>query len=108
MKRKQAPNQTPHNPKLIILVISIIISILTLFIYFAPGKGIYHQNKLEAEIVSLEEKNKLLVKKNSQLQQEIAKLENNDEYIEEIARKKHGLLKKNEILFEFKADENKK
>jgi len=52
--------------------------------------------------------NKNLEQRNVQLRREIDRLQNDDAYLEELARKKYGLLKKNEMVFEFKSSQKKK
>ena len=49
-----------------------------------------------------------LQQENEALRQEIERIEGDIEYLERIAREKHGLLKKNEMLFDFDEDNNKK
>ncbi len=108
MRHRQLRDQKRRNPRLIALITVIISLLLSLYIYFAPEKGIYHQKKLQKKITELVDKSQHLVDKNQQLRKEIQKLENNDDYMEEIARKKHGLLKKNEMIFEFTSAKKKK
>lgn len=50
--------------------------------------------KLELQTAQIEEEN-------SKLQKDIDRLHNDPEYLERIAREEHGLLKKNERVFDF-------
>ena len=45
--------------------------------------------------------NEALQKQNQKLSVEIKRLQQDEKYIEETARKKYGLLKKNEMVYEF-------
>lgn len=79
-----------------------------LWILFAPGRGLLHYLKLQREIAALTEENSRLEARNIELSEDINKLRSDDKYLEEVARKKHGLLKKNETVFEFEPPKKKK
>lgn len=53
------------------------------------------------------EKNRLEVK-NIELAEEIRRLRSDDVYLEGVARKRHGLLKKNETVYEFDSGRGRK
>ena len=80
-------------------------SIVTLFfllwVLFAPGRGFFHYLKLQREISSLAEENARLEARNVELTADIKRLQSDNAYLEQVAREKHGLLKKNEMVFEF-------
>jgi len=78
-----------------------------LWIFFAPGRGFFHYRKLQREIAALTEENARLETKNVELSEDIKRLQSDDAYLEEVARKKHGLLKKNETVFEFEGAKKK-
>lgn len=110
MRRQQSRQQIPqvnHNPRVLLLAVITVTVLVAIYITFAPGKGLYQQSKLKKEMIVLEEKNKEYRKENIRLAGEINQLEQDDEYIEEIARKKYGLLKENEILFQFNSKKKK-
>jgi len=79
-----------------------------LWILFAPGRGYLRYRKLQKEIATLTQENSRLEAKNTDLSQDIKRLQSDDTYLEEVARKKHGLLKKNETVYEFEAPKKKK
>lgn len=81
---------------------------LLLWIFFAPGRGYFHYRKLQREITTLTQENKQLEVRNVELSGDIKRLQSDDAYLEEVARKKHGLLKKNETVFEFEPPKKKK
>ena len=82
--------------------------LLLLWILFAPGRGYLHYRKIQREIDSLTQENKQLEARNAELSEDISRLKSDDAYLEEIARKKHGLLKKNETVYEFEPPKKKK
>ena len=49
----------------------------------------------------------MLEQQNRDLQAEIEQLKNDAEYLEQVAREKHGLLKKNEMVFDFSKEKKK-
>jgi cell division protein FtsB len=52
--------------------------------------------------------NKTLVERNAELNREIEQLQNDDVYLEEVARKKYGMLKENEMVYEYKPSRKRK
>lgn len=58
----------------------------------------YRVTKEKNEILA---QNETLRKANADLRQEISKLKNNRVYLEELARRQFGLIKKNEVIYEF-------
>ncbi len=72
-----------------------------LWLIFSPGSGILAIWRKRSEQKNLQQQNIQLEEENSRLQKEIDKLQNDPGYLEEIARREHNLLKKNERVFEF-------
>lgn len=96
-KRKLTPLQRMR-------LVKIFVALLVFFLawmFFAPGSGLLVIWKKRSELQSLQERNQQLEATNAQLQQEIDKLQNDPVYLEEVARRQHNLLKKNERVFEF-------
>ncbi len=85
------------------------VTIFFLFwVLFAPGRGFLQYLKLHREMATLTEENARLEAKNVELVADIKKLQSDNAYLEKIAREKHGLLKKDEMVFDFKKPEKKK
>ena len=84
------------------LVGLVVAGLLILWVVFAPGRGYYHFRKMQREIDMLAAENSRLEARNLELSEDIRRLRSDEAYIEEIARQKHGLLKKNETVYEFK------
>lgn len=81
---------------------------LLLWILFAPGRGFIHHLQLQREIASLAEENVRLEARNVELTADIKRLQSDNAYLEKVAREKHGLLKKDEMIFDFEANKKKK
>ena len=73
-----------------------------LWLLFAPSSGLFHYRRLQKQIDSLAEENRDLEQRNAELKKEIYRLQNDDAYLEELARQKYGLLKENETVYEVK------
>ncbi len=78
-----------------------IVVLLVLWVLFAPGSGYLHYKKAQRQLGAIEQENLRLQRDNEALRQEIGRLKTDEAYLEEVARKKHGLLKKNERVYEF-------
>jgi len=87
---------------------AVIMVFFLLWVMFAPERGLYHYLRLKKEIAALSEENSRLEAKNTELLEDINRLRSDDKYLEEVARKKHGLLRKNETVFEFEPPKKKK
>jgi cell division protein FtsB len=79
-----------------------------LWLLFAPGWGFLHYTRLQNEVETLARENRTLEARNADLKKEIERLQNDDSYLEEVARKKYGLLKENEMVYEYKPSREKK
>ncbi|MFZ5770424.1 MAG: FtsB family cell division protein [Thermodesulfobacteriota bacterium] len=84
----------------------ILVSILSGFaviawLFFSPN-GILTYYHLKKQIEAVKAENDQLKEENRLLQQKIDKIKNDPAYLEELARRDYDLLKKNELVFEFK------
>jgi len=87
------------NTIVIVAVISLMVAI------FVPGA--LKISKFKKEIQKQEQIKKKLIKKNKVLRQEEKLLEENPEYLEEVAREELGLIKKEEVIYRRELEENK-
>ncbi len=69
-------------------------------------RGFIHLYSMEKERQEYIGRIKKLEEENQRLWAEIDRLRNDKEYIEELARKKLGLLKENEVIFRFRKKED--
>lgn len=103
MQKKSSQNER----KKILLLSLLVILLAGGWIIFGPyGALKYYQ--LKTELNNIHAQNQQMKEENEGLRKEIHKLTNDRSYLEEIARKKYGLIKKNEIIFEFEEKKRKK
>ncbi|MBI5557849.1 MAG: septum formation initiator family protein [Deltaproteobacteria bacterium] len=69
---------------------------------FFSNNGILAYHNLQQRIATVQAENEQLKEENRQLQQKIDKIKNDPAYLEETARRDYDLLKKDEVIFEFK------
>lgn len=86
----------------------LLVTLLLLAIFFTPGKGLFFLRKQKIQVAALNAENQALVEKNNALRDEIKRVKTDESYLEEVARGQHGLLKKDEIVFDFSPKEKKK
>ena len=78
-----------------------------LWFLFAPGRGYFHLRSLKKQVNTLTSENQALEEHNTELIKEIKRLKTDDAYLEELARKKYGMLKENETVYEFNSSKKK-
>ncbi|MFH7319010.1 septum formation initiator family protein [Desulfurivibrio sp. D14AmB] len=78
----------------------LLMALVVLWMLLSPY-GLWQYSKISRELAGLQAENSRLEQENQELLIEIAKLSNDPKYIEEVARRQHGLLKKNEMIFNF-------
>jgi cell division protein FtsB len=108
MVLRKRPEDNPQEKKVLWYLGLLVAVFFLLWILFAPGRGYFQYRKLQREISALTQENSQLEAKNAELSKDIKRLQSDDTYLEEVARKKHGLLKKNETVYEFEAPKKKK
>ncbi len=74
---------------------------------FAPNQGVVSLLRQRSELKELQAEKERLRLENEKLTAELEQLRNDPEYLEEIARKDFGLLKKNERIYDFSKPEKK-
>ena len=85
----------------------LVVIILAIWTIFSPwGAWKYHQQGKDLERVR--EANRQLQQDNQDLQKEIELLTSNPAYIEKIARDEQGLIRNNEIIYQFPKSGKKK
>ena len=101
VRKKPKKKLTPLQENRLLKVIIVLTIISFMWLFFAPGTGVYSLMKQRSRTVDLEEQTEALKKTNEQLRAEIDRLKHDQAYLEQIAREKYGLLKKNERVFDF-------
>ena len=89
-------------------VVFILLVFAFLWILFAPGSGIVTLISKRSELKKVQQETAQIEQHISELQNEIDRLHNDPSYLEEIARKEYGLLKKNEKVYDFSKPKSKK
>ncbi len=95
----------PNNRKWLILSVIVIVLFIAWHI-FSP-MGIMKFFNLQGQLRQVKGKIEILEKENSALRDEIDRIENDPDYIEEIARRKFGMIRENEKLYKFKEKPSK-
>jgi len=93
---------TKTERRLVRRIILVVAAVSVLWLLFAPNWGLFHYRQLQKQIDSLARENEDLAQRNAELKLEIDRLQHDDAYLEELARKKYGLLKENETIYEVK------
>ncbi len=102
MDRQQAKKTLSRLEKKRLMQIIILIGGLSvLFLLLIPGRSLISYQGMRHQVAELTMENENLIRRNQELKEEIERLHHDDEYLEKIAREKHGLLKKNETVYEF-------
>jgi len=105
-RKQQEDNR--QDKKMLWILGALVAVFFLLWVLFAPERGLLQYLQLKKEIAALTEENSRLETRNTELSEDINRLRSDDRYLEEVARKKHGLLKKNETVFEFEPPKKKK
>jgi len=99
-RRNQGLNKREKKILNRVILGAIILSVL--FLLFAPGRGLFPYRSLKKEVQTLNQENRTLKQNNVELAQEIERLKNDEAYLEQLARDKYGLLKKNEEVYDLR------
>ncbi len=108
MRKKIKSSLSPLQRKKFIRVVIILIVAALGWLLFAPDMGVITLQQEDKRLEALEQQKIKLEQENAALRLEIEKIQNDIEYFERLAREKHGLLKKNEMVFDFNKEEKKK
>ena len=84
----------------ILIPILLLISVMIFFAFFGD-KGLLQVYRLSKELKEIERTNMELQRENERLRAEIEHLRTDKQYIEELARRELGLVKKGEIIYQF-------
>lgn len=100
MPRKIANSMAPDRKNFYTyLGIAVLVLILCWHLFSSYGLvGYFH---LKKELAGLQAENDRLQQQNSQLLHDLKRFKDDDTYFSEIARKQHGMIKKNEVIFDF-------
>jgi len=88
-----------YNKKVLITIL-LLVSVMAFFTFFGD-KGLLQVYRLKKELREIERGNWELEKENERLRAEIYRLRTNRDYVEELARRELGLVKKGEVVYQF-------
>lgn len=108
MKRKIKKSLSPLEQRRLVRITLLLLICAVLWLLFAPKMGIVSLYKQKSRLQTLETQRITLEKENAVLRLEIDRIQNDIEYFEYLARKKHGLVRENEIIFDFSKNNPKK
>jgi len=108
MKKTVKKRISPRQEGLLLKIVLALLLVAVLWIIFSPGAGLVTLQGHRSDLGQLERKNTELEQENRDLQIEIDRLQNDPEYLEEVARKEYGLLRKNEKVFDFSGNNPEK
>ncbi len=89
-------------------IISAIVFFTLLWIIFAPGYGLYFLHKKKKYLAELQAEQQILIENNKKLAGDVERLQHDQAYLEKIAREEHGMLKENEMVFDFSGKKKEK
>lgn len=108
MKRTYKASLSPLQQKKMVHLSLLLVVLFLLMIVFAPGKGLLFLKKQKMQVDALHAEKQELVEKNNALREEINRVKTDVNYLEQVARGQHGLLKKDEMVFDFSPKERNK
>jgi|LGVD01.1.fsa_nt_gb cell division protein FtsB len=101
MAERRDFQQVQRNKKMLWRICLLVVTFGLLLLLFMPGRGFLHYYKLQRNVQTLTQANVRLQEANATLTGEIHRLKTDDACIENLARKKHGMLKRNEEVYDF-------
>ena len=104
LRKKPKKKLTPLQENRLLKIIIVLVFMTIVWLLFAPGTGVYNLMKQNNKMAELERQTEILTKSNEELRAEIERLKHDQAYLEQVAREKYGLLKKNERVFDFSKD----
>ena len=104
LRKKPKKKLTPLQENRLLKIIIVIVVLTIVWLLFAPGTGVYSLVKQNNKMAELERQTEILINSNEELRAEIERLKHDQAYLEQVAREKYGLLKKNERVFDFSKD----
>ncbi len=106
LRKKPKKKLTPLQENRLLKIIIALVVLTFVWLLFAPGTGVYSLVKQRSRTAELERQSEALIKTNEELRAEIERLKHDQAYLEQVAREKYGLLKKNERVFDFSRGED--
>lgn len=107
-KQKSKTSLSPLQQKRFVRVAFAIVGLSLLWLFFAPGSGLFHLLQKKKNLATLIAEQDILVQQNQEIERDIRRLQDDEAYLEQIAREDHGMLKDNEMVFDFSREKKGK
>ena len=107
MKKSLRLSLSPLQERLFVRIMVVLLVAALAWIILAPRSGILAYLQQRSELRELREKTVFLEQSNEKLKEEVDRLRDDPAYLEEVARREHGLLKKNEYIYDFSQQRKK-
>ena len=107
MKKSLRLSLSPLQERLFVRIMAVLLVAALAWIILAPRSGILAYLQQRSELRELREKTVFLEQSNEKLKEEVDRLRDDPAYLEEVARREHGLLKKNEYIYDFSQQRKK-
>jgi cell division protein FtsB len=107
MKKSLRLSLSPLQERLFVRIMVVLLVAALAWIILAPRAGLLAYLQQRSELRELREKTVFLEQSNEKLKEEVDRLRDDPAYLEEVARREHGLLKKNEYIYDFSQQRKK-
>ena len=107
MKKSLGLSLSPWRESLFVRIMVVLLVAALAWIILAPRAGLLAYLQQRSELRELREKTVFLEQSNEKLKEEVDRLRDDPAYLEEVARREHGLLKKNEYIYDFSQQRKK-
>ncbi len=108
MKQKRKKVLSPTQLKQLLRISACLLVLVLLWIVFAPGRGIFFLHQQKKDLAALKVEQKKLIQENIEMEKDIKRLQSDEVYLEQVAREEYGMLKENEMVFDFAKKKKKK
>ena len=108
MKRKPKTTLSALQRKRLLRISLVIGLVVVLWVVFAPGSGLFQLHQQKKKLARLEAEKQQMIQENKEISEAIERLQSDEEYLEQVAREEHGMLKENEMVFDFGKEKEKK
>jgi cell division protein FtsB len=110
MSIKQKPKTflSPLQRKRLLRISFSVVVVVLLWLVFSPGRGMFYLYQQKKYLAALEAEREQMIQENKEMSLAIERLQTDEEYLEYVAREEHGMLRENEMVFDFAKEKKKK
>ena len=101
MKRKPKKPLSPLQQKRLLRIFVAAVLLAGLWLIFAPGQGLLYLHQQKKRLALLEAEQAQMIQDNTEMTQAIERLQDDRQYLEQVAREEYGMVKENEMVFDF-------